>query len=340
MNTLYFLDFIDSILWKGKGKFVASSKARQDVTKIVRDNWQCEYLPVTRVSQNKFIGPLLLLFDTWKQLLHIPKGATVFFQYPIVNNLIFKIISPLFKRFHSIALVHDLPSYRFHDRPVKEEISILNSFHTVIVHSQNMEERLMKDGLMSKMIVLEIFDYLLDEKQTVCKQENAIVFAGGLAKSLFLKELSFLPFKDIHFNVYGKGLIDGINEKIITYKGAFLPNDITSIEGEWGLLWEGISVESCKGLLGEYLTLIAPHKLSLYIACGLKIIVWEKSAMAQFILKNKIGVSIDRLENLEETIQNISRKEMEEMEVNIKTIGRKVRTGEFLHEALSTALEV
>lgn len=340
MDTLYFLDFLDPILFQGKGKFVASSKARNDVTKIVRDYWQCEYLPIIRTKQSKFYGVLLLLYKTWRQLHHVPKGSTVFFQYPIFNNQAFKIIAPLFKKFHSIALVHDLPSYRHHKRPIKEEIAILNCFHTVIVHSQNMKERLLKDGLKSRMVILEVFDYLLNEKQTIHRQDNTIVFAGGLSKSLFLKDLSFLPFKNIHFNIYGKGLMDGVNAKNMTYKGTFLPDDITDIEGEWGLLWEGISIESCQGSLGKYLTLIAPHKLSLYIACGLKIIAWESSAMASFIIKNKIGITIDKLENLEETINNISQDEIEKMEKNVKKVAHKIREGAFLKEALSKAISI
>lgn len=338
MDTLYFLDYLDPGLFQGKGKFVATSKAREDATKIVRDNFLCDYLPIIRTNQSRFYGVLILLYKTWKQLRHVPKGATLFFQYPIVNNQAFKIIAPLFKQYHSIALVHDLPSYRFHKRPIKEEITILNCFHTVIVHSQKMKERLLKDGLRSKMVVLEVFDYILNEKQAIHKQENTIVFAGGLAKSLFLKELSFLPFENIRFNVYGKGLMDGVNAKSMAYKGAFLPDDITSIEGEWGLLWEGTSIESCQGLLGEYLTLIAPHKLSLYIACGLKIIAWEKSAMASFIVKNKIGITIDKLENLEKAINAISPKEIEEMEENVRNVGKKIRKGRFLKEALFNAL--
>ena len=203
-----------------------------------------------------------------------------------------------------------------------------------------MKERLLKDGLKSKMVVLKVFDYLLNEKQVIHKQVNTIVFAGGLTKSIFLKELSFLPFKNIRFNVYGKGLMNGVNAKNMAYKGTFLPDDITGIEGEWGLLWEGTSIESCQGLFGEYLKLIAPHKLSLYIACGLKIIVWENSAMAPFILQNKIGVTIDRLENLEKVINNISPKKMEEMDEGVKEIACEIRKGKFLKEALSKAIRI
>ena len=325
-------------MFHGKGKFAATSKAREDVTKIVKENWHCEYLPIIRTNQNKLYGVLLLLFEIWKQLRHVPKGSHLFFQYPVVNNQAFKLIAPIFKRYHSIALVHDLPSYRFHKRPIKEEMAILNCFQTVIVHSENMKERLLKDGLKSKMVVLEVFDYLLNEKQVSRKQENTIVFAGGLAKSLFLKDLSFLPFKNIHFNVYGKGLMDGINPNSMVYKGTFLPDDITDIEGEWGLLWEGANIESCQGLFGEYLTLIAPHKLSLYIACGFKIIAWESSAMAPFIVNNKIGITIDKLENLEKVINSISPEEIKEMEENVNMIAYKLRKGDFLKTAMLQAL--
>ena len=51
-----------------------------------------------------------------------------------------------------------------------------------------------------------------------------------------------------------------------TYKGKFSPENISFIEGNWGLVWDGDQLETCHGKLGEYLRINSSHKISLYIA--------------------------------------------------------------------------
>lgn len=340
MRTIYFLDFIDPVVFKGKGKFVATSKAREDVTHIVKRDFKHIYVPIIRRWQNPIIGVLDILYKIYISLRRIPKHSYILIQYPMINIKAFKLIAFFFKDFHTIALIHDLPSYRHKKAPTSDEIKILNNFNTVIVHSQNMKNRLIKDGLKVRTEVLEIFDYLLDSNQQIKKTNDTIVFAGSLSKSIFLKELSELSFKNIKFNVYGKGLIDGVKEQFVNYKGVFYPNDITTIEGDWGLLWEGTSIETCTGNLGSYLTLIAPHKLSLYLACGLKIIAWEGSAMAQFIKENNIGITIHNLNEIEKVINNLPIQAVEEMEKNIIEVSKKIRKGFFLRKILSTSIDI
>ena len=78
--------------------------------------------------------------------------------------------------------------------------------------------------------------------------------------------------------LYGSGLETEKLEGKVDYKG-FVSSDelIATAEGEYGLAWYGSSLEGGSGALGEYLQYNAPHKMSLYIRCGLPIIVWEKA---------------------------------------------------------------
>lgn len=339
-NKLYFIDFDYPAQFQGIGKFVATSKARYDVTKILGSIEGIERRLVTRTNANKILGPIEVLYKINRTLSKIPKGSKVIIQYPFVNNKVFKYIAPKFKRYHSIALIHDLPSYRFSDKgTVKDEIMILNCFKTIIAHSDNMKQVLEKDGAKSKILVLGAFDYLLDNTQQVISESNTVVFAGALKKSLYLGYLNRIPMSHISFNLYGKGLLEGVESHNVKYKGFFSPDDITTISGEWGLLWEGDTIETCSGYFGEYLKIIAPHKLSLYIACGLKVIVWENSAMAPLVIDNAIGFTIASLYEIEKKITSLSLDEKNKMDVNVKMLSRKVRTGGFLKEIMNKVSE-
>ena len=45
-------------------------------------------------------------------------------------------------------------------------------------------------------------------------------------------------------------------------------------------------------------SLFYSHKLSLYLAVGLPVIIWEKAAEAEFVLKENVGVTVKSLYEL------------------------------------------
>ena len=77
MKKVYFLDFCDPKVFNGKGKFVATSKARNDVTSIVKRCLETIYVPIIRHSTNKVFGPLEIIIRIYLALLKIPKGSYV-----------------------------------------------------------------------------------------------------------------------------------------------------------------------------------------------------------------------------------------------------------------------
>ena len=107
MKKVYFLDFCDPKVFNGKGKFVATSKARNDVTSIVKRCLETIYVPIIRHSTNKVLGPLEIIIRIYLALLKIPKGSYVLIQYPFVNLKAFRIISSRFKNFNTIAVIRN-----------------------------------------------------------------------------------------------------------------------------------------------------------------------------------------------------------------------------------------
>lgn len=335
MRNLYYIELVYPKWINGKGKYTASSKAEKDVFAILQ-NFGCKRICITRHFINRFFGGIEVVAKLVWALSKCPKDSFVFIQYPMVNIKLFSKLNCLLKQYHIIAIVHDIPTYRFAYLYSfkKKEVQTLNSFHSVILHTKSMERRLIEDGVNVHTAILGAFDYLLPSGQCIQHKENHIVFAGALQKSIFLKELYQVAAERFHYNLYGANIPDiQINENI-HYKGCFSPDNVTSIEGEWGLLWDGDSIESCGGQFGEYLKWIAPHKFSLYVACGLKIIVWEQSAMADLVVQSGLGIAIASLHEIPSKIAALSPQQISDMERNVTNLSWKIRNGKMLGNTL------
>lgn len=340
MKELYYIRFAYPKMLNGVGKYVASSKATQDVSDILLKHYKVNDVVITRHFLNKVLGSLEFLMSFFFALRKIPKNGNVFIQYPLINLGIFKYCYRRLAKFNAITIIHDLQSYRFpHFRHFRQlEIDILNAHKHIIVHSENMKKRLVADGVRTHIVVLGVFDYLLNDSVNAVEKKNAIVFAGALEKSIFLKDLKKIDFQSYFFNLYGRDCPAIDLGGCAQYKGKFLPSDVSPIEGEWGLLWDGDSAFDCVGNFGEYLTLIAPHKLSLYLACGHKVIIWEKSAMADFVKRNHIGILIKSLEEVPQKLSQITESENEEMRINVQNVSCQIRHGEMFKNALKACM--
>lgn len=127
------------------------------------------------------------------------------------------------------------------------------------------------------------------------------------------------------------------------YIGSF-PGDIVPkhISSNFGLVWDGESLEDCDkgGNFGQYLRINNPHKFSLYIAAGIPVIVWKKSALANFVQKNGIGICIDSISDIDNVMKKITQNEYKSLLMNVALLQEKVTTGFFLRNALNKSLEI
>ena len=122
----------------------------------------------------------------------------------------------------------------------------------------------------------------------------------------------------------------------IFYKGKFKPEELLDyLEGSFGLVWDGISLDTCTGGFGEYLKYNNPHKVSLYLTAGIPVVVWEQSALAKFVKENNVGITINSLNELKDKIDNITDEEYQAMLENTKQISEKTKNGKFLMEAIN-----
>ena len=299
-------------------------------------------------SENKWISKFEKFFQ-YMDLFKIPKNSIVYVQHPMyINPRYMNWISYLkkIKKVKVIFIVHDLESLRklFVNEAEKYEIldnSMAKLGDVFIAHNMHMIDYMKRRWNISddKIVNLEIFDYLLEKdiEHETLKNNEGIIIAGNLSKqkSGYIYRLNL---QNINLNVYGNGLDTGVPLSNINYKGSFSPNELPyNLYGKFGLVWDGPETDTCAGTVGSYLRYNNPHKVSLYLAAGIPVIIWSEAALASFVEDNKVGIVIDSLENIEQVVRRIDEKEYIEMKTNALEISKRLGSGFYLSKAIQAA---
>jgi len=324
-----------------KAQFTAAGKAKIDCERTLeRIGFKNIGLPRTTLP-NSIIGAILTFFSTIIGLIRLKRKSTICIQYPIKKyyNLIVKVA--IIKECKVITVIHDLRSHRNKRLSTITEIKSFNRNHVIISHNEFMSKWLIENKLKSKILNLNIFDYLSVNSDKAEKKLNKfeLVFAGalGIGKNGFIYDLDAIHPKNYAINLYGVGFDKNELQKnsIINYKGFFRADEVVNeLQGSFGLVWDGQSIEECSGNFGEYLKINNPHKTSLYLRAGLPIIIWDKAALAKFITDNKVGIAISSLKDLDKILKNIDREQYQEMINNSKIISKKIGSGYYLESAI------
>jgi len=320
----------------------AGNKAKTDIETIIHKNGFINIGLKQSSYSNTIISFLITLSSIIKSIFYLHKDDWLLLQYPFKKYYTFICILAHFRGAKVITVIHDLGSFRRKKLTETHEIWKLNHSDAIIAHNKNMRLWLLQHDCHAEIKNLQIFDYLSDAKPTARISDYdhyKVLYAGGLAKrkNSYLYEIG----KYIHsyeFYIYGKGLeTESLHESSHVHYKNFLPSDqlIESAEGDFGLLWEGNSLQSCCGDFGEYIKYNNPHKASLYIRCNLPIIVWSEAALADFILQNKIGFCIDSLESLDDKLKKISPKYYSEMKENTLKMSQRLSQGYYIMQAIN-----
>lgn len=144
---------------------------------------------------------------------------------------------------------------------------------------------------------------------------------------------------DIKIDLYGGKPSWTLTNPHIHYIQRFSPKNVSAIKAGWGLVWDGEEVGTCSGSLGNYLRYISPHKLSLYLAAGIPVIVWNESAQASFVAKENVGITVSSIQDAFNVINNLDATDYILKAKNAQRIGSKLKHGEYLRKAVETVLE-
>jgi hypothetical protein len=271
----------------------------------------------------------------------------IFVQYPtnLGNGFVFpRYIRRVAKRNRVVYVIHDLNGLRYRI-PIWDQADrrVFKRAYKIISHNENMTKFLVeKYGIPAdKIIDLGIFDYITDKINFAPRhKEDGIAFAGNLAKSRdMIGQYIHLGIK-AQLNLYGyKSPLTPTEGKYVSYCGKFPPDEVQmELKGGFGLVWDGTSVDDCKGLYGEYTKYNNPHKASLYIVSNLPLIVSNESAIAKYVLKHQIGFGVDSLREIPERIEKLSDEEYEKMRANLKVLSQKVAHGDMMRSIVKELL--
>ncbi len=314
-------------------------KARGDVNVLLREKG---YTPMVFGSDSP-IGLWRVFtrhFNIWSLRWKLRKSDVVFLQFPWIHKNKKDFYNNLFGSGAVVnCIVHDLDSFRFLDQPDEhaDELEQLNRCHCIIAHTPAMKEFLAGRGIdKDKIKLLYLFPYLTDDAvhSLASTEKPVVIFAGNLAKSPFVNHLTDIAGTNLSFNLYGKGLDNFAQNEYVQYKGVFGPDHPGSIEGNWGLVWDGDRLETCNGVYGNYLRYNASHKISLYLSLGIPVILWKESSLRGFVEEHKIGITVDSLHDLAKTLEDMPQEKLKEIQEHTRQYARQIRNGERLRELL------
>lgn len=332
-----------------KNKTSAGNKAKTDMEQVMQEmGFGNAGLPQT-TYKNTVLHFIFTLLSVLRAPWRLHRGDILFIQYPLKKYFSFLCNMAHLRGAKVVILVHDLGSFRRKALTPEKENMRLSHADYIIALNQSMEAWIRDHGCKKPIGTLGIWDYLspATHKSRHRLPEDGIfriVYAGGMSRrrNTFLYSAGDFA-TNYRYILYGNGFDKTAAhcQECFECKG-FTPADtlITTAEGDFGLVWDGSSTGPCEGAWGEYLKYNTPHKLSLYIRCGLPVIVYAQSAMAPFVKKEGIGLCIDTLEGqLSSVLKQVTGSEYEAMLTNVEAVNRRISTGCYFKKAAQKAID-
>lgn len=320
----------------------AGPKAKLDIVTILKNVYGKEIKEETvniidkskEGKKNNIFNKFYNFLSAFKLIIkNINYKGIIIIQYPFIKNIFIRLLP----KKKTIIIIHDLTGIRNLDFKLeKEEIKTLKKFRYIIVHNKRMHEYLKNNGVESDIVELQLFDYLCTENCNKEIEEHNflnVAYVGNLkeTKTPFIYQLD--DKMNYYLNLYGNGIEkEKIKNNKIVYHGAFQPDELPNIiNSDIGLVWDGKidELDESEGVK-NYTKYNNPHKLSCYIAANIPVIVWSKSAIADFVKKNELGYCINNLNE----INNINLKDIESKKKNLKEISDKVKNGYYIINAI------
>ncbi|WP_251575787.1 beta-1,6-galactofuranosyltransferase [Limosilactobacillus agrestimuris] len=323
--------------WHDSEKNTGGVKAKQDaVTFLKKDGFISIEVPSSKVGK--------VWSSFWARYILRNLSGIIVIQYPSGKPFLRKLwLEAAYKnkKLKVILLIHDLESIRFFNDSKysdvrQSEFEFIAKADGLVALNERMKSLLVKGGIVKPITTLDAWDY--DNKNPIIEKKDyqrRICYAGNLRKALFLSDLKcktsicvFGPNSETTFS------------KSIKYMGQFSPQELPShLNGDYGLVWDGVSAETCKGMYGQYLRYNTPHKFSLYISSGLPVIVWDKAAIAEFVKKYNVGLTISNLNEIDNLLHSVPSSQYKELQKNVIKVAEKMRSGQFLTTAINELIK-
>ena len=222
-------------------------------------------------------------------------GDIVIFQSPTWNGWEFDaefVAKMKDLRVKLVVFIHDVVPLMFRDNAYLMSVymDMFNQADVIIAPSQQMVDRLRKEGLtVEKVLIQEFWDHPhnLSLNQPGFKKE--IFFAGSLTRFPELQNWVYL-------------VIEGWkrNEELL----------MELSKGGFGLVW---NTQYNDGENVDYYEMNISHKLSTYLAAGIPVIVPNTLSNSHLIEERGLGFAVNSLEEADQLVQNMDPKTYQEI---------------------------
>lgn len=294
---------------------------------------------------SKILTFILNLAGVVKYLFSVRPGDIVLLQYPIKKYFSLICSVARLRGARTVTIIHDLGSFRRKKLTPQKEIGRLMHTDYVIASNSVMQSWIQEHGFTKMTGAIELFDYHSSTDnagRTDYRQGHArVVYAGALS----VRKTSFLL--DIHkyinswrLHIYGNRTgLPGLphSDRLLFHDFAPPEEFISSVDADFGLVWDGHSLDECTGDFGEYLRYNTPHKVSFYIRAGLPVIIWKEAALAGIVEREHIGICIGSLKELDRVLDGITPEDYSEMCRNVGRICERFRNGWYLKQSVTEA---
>ncbi|WP_304153464.1 hypothetical protein [Megamonas hypermegale] len=348
MNKIFIVNFLRNMEDINKKRNIGGAKFDRDLLIIFENlGFTLKLLPMIS-KKDKIITFFKMIYEFFSH-----KRDIYFFRYPLIylgtridfinillEKILYKIMNMSGNKIAIIISDLDFIRYKgFNQKSINQEIGFLNNFDYIIAHNDEMIRLLLNNGVdKNKLINQEVGNNLSDYKLKEKKLSRTVVFSGNLSKSVFLNELAKTKLS-YTLNLYGIGYFIKDKSSFLNYKGNFSTEDIVkSMEGSWGLIWDGNSINDCLGNYGEYTRINNPSKFSQYIAAGLPVIAWKKAAIAGVIEKYNIGFLVNNLMEIGDILDTMTQNKYQIYIDNVRILRNKVITGYHIKKAINKIL--
>lgn len=297
-------------------------------------------LPRT-IRNSKILAFFLDLIGIFRACILLQKDDVLFLQYPVKKYFSFLCHVAQLKGAHTVSLIHDLGSFRRKKLTIQKEINRLSNSDYIIASNEKMKGWLKEHGLQKPVGALGLFDYRsaspCQEKATE-RGQIKVVYAGALSmkkNSFLVKQSQTLSSWQLLVCGNKEGLQGLQDNPQITYQG-FVPSKefIKHVDADFGLVWDGGSLDGCSGEYGQYLKWNSPHKVSFYLRAGLPLIIWKEAAVAPIIEKAGAGITIGSLEELDAILKALTLEDYQKIKAKTVIMAKRLNEGYFLHQAL------
>lgn len=326
----------------------AGNKAKTDYESILDSMGATNIGLPRKISSNKLIAFFYNLLSILKACFQMRRNDIVVLQYPVKKYFSFLCDVARLKKAKTISLIHDLGSFRRKKLTIPQELKRLDHTDYVIATNESMKQWLIQQGFHKPMGTLGFHDYLSSvpissDTKNHRQEKDAwnIIYAGSLnlRKNAFILNMKEID-KSFKFHLYGN--MPDYNaiaeDKNMIWHGFMQADDfIAKAKGDFGLVWDGDSLDECHGDFGGYLKYNTPHKASFYLRAGLPIIVWRQSAIAQLVEQEQAGIAIDSLKQLPQQLKELSSQRYEELKANALRLSLEINKGMNLKKAITDA---